>query len=134
MRQKVEDNPDLVRDTNTNALLNTSLSSLENYKKRKRRQKEIDRALEEINSMIEIGIIGFGSLGKQIKTILDEDAKREITYYFFDDILASEKNEYKNVFPFNAYRYCKKDLYYIVAIGYKHLKFKKKMVLFNMYI
>ena len=51
MRQKVEDNPDLVRDTNTNALLNTSLSSLENYKKRKRRQKEIDRALEEINSM-----------------------------------------------------------------------------------
>ena len=48
---KVKDNPDLVRDMGTQAILNTNIDSLTAYKKRKAKEREIDQAFDDINTM-----------------------------------------------------------------------------------
>ena len=48
---KVQDNPDLIRDMGNQAILNTNLDSLSAYKKQKAKQREIDAAFDDINTM-----------------------------------------------------------------------------------
>lgn len=48
---KVKDNPDLVRDMATQAILNTNLDALGAYKKRKSKEREIDQAFDDINNI-----------------------------------------------------------------------------------
>ena len=48
---KVKDTPDLVRDNNNNALLNTSVESLDAYKKRKNSYLNVSKINEEINDL-----------------------------------------------------------------------------------
>lgn len=47
----IEDNEDLVRDVESNAILNADLTSLQNYKKNRKKQKQMNAKLEEIESM-----------------------------------------------------------------------------------
>ena len=48
---KIKDNPTLVRDSKNQAVLNVDISSLQAYKTKRKKQKEIDRGLQDINTM-----------------------------------------------------------------------------------
>jgi len=73
--------------------------------------------------MKEIGIIGFGDLGIQIQNMLEEEANSYI-YYYFDDFAKGE-----NIYPFDSYLDNKfGNLYFIVALGYKHLDTKQQIL------
>jgi len=48
---KVQDNPDLIRDMGTQAILNTNIDALSAYKKQKAKYREIDQAFNDINNM-----------------------------------------------------------------------------------
>jgi hypothetical protein len=48
---KVQDNPDLIRDMDTQAILNTNVDALTAYKKRKSKEREVDQAFSDINNM-----------------------------------------------------------------------------------
>lgn len=48
---KIENNDDIVRDTNTSAVLNVDIQSLKDYKARRARQKEIDRSLDRVDKL-----------------------------------------------------------------------------------
>jgi hypothetical protein len=48
---KVKENPDLVRDLGTQAILNTNKDALLAYKKQKAKQQEIDKSIDDINMM-----------------------------------------------------------------------------------
>jgi protein subunit release factor A len=48
---KVKDNPDLIRDMNTQAVLNTNTDALGAYRKRKAKEREIDQTFADINNM-----------------------------------------------------------------------------------
>jgi protein subunit release factor A len=48
---KVQDNPDLIRDMGTQAILNTNIDALSAYKKQKAKHREIDQAFDDINNM-----------------------------------------------------------------------------------
>lgn len=48
---KVKENPELIRDMESKAVLNTNLSALEAYKKKREKQQEIQSAVEDINTM-----------------------------------------------------------------------------------
>lgn len=47
----IENNEDLVRDVESNAILNADLTSLQNYKKNRKKQKQMNAKLEEIEGM-----------------------------------------------------------------------------------
>jgi predicted adenine nucleotide alpha hydrolase (AANH) superfamily ATPase len=48
---KVKENPDLVRDMNNQAILNTNVDALSAYKKRRQKEKEVTESLNDINTM-----------------------------------------------------------------------------------
>jgi tetrahydromethanopterin S-methyltransferase subunit B len=48
---KVKDNPDLVRDTESGAILNTNNEGLSAYKKRKKQQNRINNLEDKVESM-----------------------------------------------------------------------------------
>ena len=48
---KVRENPELVRDMNSKAILNTNRSALESYKKKREKQQELKSAIDDINNM-----------------------------------------------------------------------------------
>lgn len=48
---KVRENPELVRDMNSKAILNTNRSALESYKKKREKQQELNSAINDINNM-----------------------------------------------------------------------------------
>jgi len=48
---KVKDNPELVRDMDSKAILNTNIDSLTAYKRRREKAKEIDQTIGDINTM-----------------------------------------------------------------------------------
>jgi len=48
---KVKDVPGLVRDMSNQAVLNTDISALEAYKRKRNKQQEIDEVISDINNM-----------------------------------------------------------------------------------
>ena len=48
---KVKENPDLVRDMENQAILNTNVDALLAYKKRRQKEREISDSLTDINNM-----------------------------------------------------------------------------------
>lgn len=77
---------------------------------------------------MKIAFVGFGSLGQQIKKMIDETYQTDIAYLFFDDNLYDNK---VNVFhlPFNSYLNAEfSDYNFIVSLGYKHLIKKKDII------
>lgn len=48
---KIVDNEDLVRDTKSNAILNTDLDALNKYKAKRAREKKINNVVEEVESL-----------------------------------------------------------------------------------
>jgi hypothetical protein len=48
---KVKESPNLVRDTSSQAILNTDKTGLIAYKKAREKQKEIDNSIDDINTM-----------------------------------------------------------------------------------
>ena len=48
---KVKENPELVRDMDSKAVLNTNLTALQAYKKKREKQQEIESAIDDINNM-----------------------------------------------------------------------------------
>jgi sugar O-acyltransferase (sialic acid O-acetyltransferase NeuD family) len=74
---------------------------------------------------IKIGLIGFGSVGKQLfNTLLENKYTESQIYIFADDI---ERDEEKRMYSFNDFKLEKfKDLHFIPALGYlsKNLKYK----------
>jgi galactokinase len=48
---KVKENPELIRDMNSKAVLNTNLTAMQAYKKKREKQQEIQSAVEDINNM-----------------------------------------------------------------------------------
>lgn len=48
---KVKDAPGLVRDMGTQAVLNTDISALEAYRRKRNKQQEIDEVISDINNM-----------------------------------------------------------------------------------
>jgi len=58
---KIKDEDGLVRDTNSNAVLNSSLSSLENYKARREMLRKKDNEIESLKEDV-----------KEIKQLLKE--------------------------------------------------------------
>lgn len=77
-----------------------------------------------------VGFIGFGALGKQIYNLLEEDVNN-YDFVFFDDSINLPKENYTGQFrPFEDYlSEDYKGCFFIVALGYKHLK--KKLLIIN---
>ena len=73
--------------------------------------------------MQELSIIGFGELGQQFYSFLN---KKDLFFNVFDDEFYSE-DIYLKVNLFNEYLVSKSDNFY-VALGYKHLKIKDKIL------
>jgi hypothetical protein len=48
---KVKENPELIRDMDSKAVLNTNLTALQSYKKKREKQQEIQSAVDDINTM-----------------------------------------------------------------------------------
>ena len=48
---KVKENPELIRDMDSKAVLNTNSTALQAYKKKREKQQEIQSAVEDINNM-----------------------------------------------------------------------------------
>jgi hypothetical protein len=48
---KVKENPELVRDMDSKAVLNTNLAALQAYKKKREKQQEIQSAVDDINNL-----------------------------------------------------------------------------------
>ena len=48
---KVKDAPGLIRDMSNQAVLNTDISALEAYKRKRNKQQEIDEVISDINNM-----------------------------------------------------------------------------------
>ena len=48
---RVEESPDLIRDMDSKAVLNTNSTALQAYKKKREKQQEIQSAVEDINNM-----------------------------------------------------------------------------------
>lgn len=74
---------------------------------------------------IKIGLIGFGSVGKQLyNTLIENNYSEEQIYIFADDI---ENNSEKRIYKFNDFKLDEfKDLHFIPTLGYlsKNLKYK----------
>jgi hypothetical protein len=48
---KVKENPELIRDMDSKAVLNTNRSALESYRKKREKQQELKSAIDDINNM-----------------------------------------------------------------------------------
>ena len=48
---KVKENPDLIRDMDNQAILNTNIDALAAYKKRRQKEREVSQSLSDINIM-----------------------------------------------------------------------------------
>ena len=48
---KVKENPELIRDMDSKAVLNTNSTALQAYKKKREKQQEMQSAVEDINNM-----------------------------------------------------------------------------------
>jgi cell fate (sporulation/competence/biofilm development) regulator YmcA (YheA/YmcA/DUF963 family) len=48
---KVKENPELIRDMESKAVLNTNLTALQAYKKKREKQQEIQSAVDDINNL-----------------------------------------------------------------------------------
>jgi hypothetical protein len=48
---KVKENPELIRDMDSKAILNTNVSALQAYKKKREKQQEVNAAIDDINNM-----------------------------------------------------------------------------------
>jgi hypothetical protein len=48
---KVKENPELIRDMESKAVLNTNVSALQAYKKKREKQQEVNAAVDDINNM-----------------------------------------------------------------------------------
>jgi hypothetical protein len=48
---KIEDAPDLVKDTRSGAILNTNVRALEAYRKKREKSDKVDRLETEVNSI-----------------------------------------------------------------------------------
>jgi hypothetical protein len=48
---KVKENPELIRDMSSKAVLNTNQTALQSYKKKREKQNEIQSAVSDINNM-----------------------------------------------------------------------------------
>jgi hypothetical protein len=48
---KIENSPDLVKDTNSGAVLNTNVQALEAYRKRREKNSKVDNLEDEINTI-----------------------------------------------------------------------------------
>lgn len=48
---KVKENPELVRDMDSKAVLNTNVPALQAYKKKREKQQEVNAAVDDINTM-----------------------------------------------------------------------------------
>jgi len=74
---------------------------------------------------VKIGLIGFGSVGKQLyNTLLENDYSKDQLYIFADDI---ESNDESKIFKFDDFKLEKfKELHFIPTLGYlsKDLKYK----------
>jgi sugar O-acyltransferase (sialic acid O-acetyltransferase NeuD family) len=72
---------------------------------------------------MEIGLIGFGVLGNQIKSMFESRFIRDVRFRFYDDVACSLG--LPAAFPFNDWR---KDedgsRSFVVALGYRHLALK----------
>lgn len=51
MYVKVKDNPNLVRDTRSQAVLNSDVDGLAAYKKKREKQQQMESAANDINNM-----------------------------------------------------------------------------------
>jgi len=82
----------------------------------------------------QVGIIGFGPLGKQLFNMLIEDEWKEENIFIFDDNI---KVDNKHLFRFNEYNRFKDNLEFIITLGYHNLKIKNEIIkelLHNNYI
>jgi hypothetical protein len=48
---QVKENPELIRDMDSKAVLNTNVAALQAYKKKREKQQEIQSAVDDINNM-----------------------------------------------------------------------------------
>jgi protein subunit release factor A len=48
---KVKENPELIRDMSSKAVLNTNRTALQAYKKKREKQQEIQSAVDDINNL-----------------------------------------------------------------------------------
>jgi len=48
---KVKENPELIRDMDSKAILNTNLTAMQAYKKKREKQHEIQSAVDDINNL-----------------------------------------------------------------------------------
>jgi len=74
---------------------------------------------------VKIGIIGYGSFGKQIQKYLQVEYKKS-TYFAFDDSITG-----KNIYPFENYiEFIDKKLLnkFYIGLGYKNLVTKAKII------
>lgn len=70
--------------------------------------------------------VGFGVLGRQIQSFVNEFEKPEHSV-FFDDFLYEKKAE--NSFPFTHYSKDEfRDFDFYICLGYRHLPFKNKII------
>ena len=70
--------------------------------------------------------VGFGVLGKQIQTFINEFEHPEKSI-FFDDLLVEKKQ--KDCFPFNAYSLNEySDFSFYICLGYRHLPIKNAII------
>ncbi len=74
-----------------------------------------------------VGLIGFGVLGRQIKSMYESMYGKDVKFRFYDDVAFASKID--NAFPFKHWVYhdnIKES--YIVALGYKHLGIKCSII------
>jgi sugar O-acyltransferase (sialic acid O-acetyltransferase NeuD family) len=75
---------------------------------------------------MKLAIIGYGTLGKQIETFITECSLNIEKIIYFDDFAVNENAS--NSFPFPDHlNPVYEEYYFIVALGYKHLKDKNKI-------
>ena len=75
--------------------------------------------------MQNIGIIGYGKLGQQLYELLLEANYRPRDLIVFDDNIAKEGDRSR---PFADYKKYDRNIRYIVALGYKQLKLKSRII------
>ncbi len=77
--------------------------------------------------MRKIGLIAYGSLGKQIENLIGEIYTDDYEVYYFDD--NAKENELENArsfYDFSRSEYA--DLEFVVCLGYKNLLLKKEIM------
>lgn len=74
-----------------------------------------------------IGLIGYGGLGRQIKSMFESQYGLEVKFRYFDDEASAFNME--DAVPFNYWHSnADEDISYIVSLGYKHLDVKCRIL------